>query len=566
MAKKTTEQMIEERVKELRGELGIKQGELDDLQQYYNDNVGKLEGGELENLGEKINNHKFLIRELTDKIDDAKKDKSELESEKAEANSYKWKEIEPLLLKAIDKYHISYNVEANKFVYCMDMSDDKGDIMNPTFRTFDGSRASGAISKMLGRYIFDANINIQKTFILKNKTHYQETASFLYAKWDDAKVYNKAKIISSFWLEPVFGEAYNPDFDLLMHCVGGGKQENIDHLEQWIAYKYMHPERVGNTPNLDIGGKPGGNGKGRYGELCRTIFTPNCVVPGAAKELNDGFNASWELATILLFDEPGEKELEAGKMKKATGGEEQRVERKGIDSYTADRNYSMLALSNNSHGVFKLSGTGTGGEDRRYSVMNTNIVMTDEIMKRENCTKEVAEIRADQLAQMIKDRKEVARWLGAMIQKHNILKMPILRALHGADYTQRFEDQKSTLDNIFDQLLPIFLKCEIISVKLIQDIVGILTESKTAPNAKTMKKHWKDYLSRNKIAVKEAPQQYIDVVMDTRGSTYVISSHQSYAFRIDSASGAVAKQFPWSDVADAVPSKDFKKEDMKFQL
>ena len=82
-----------------------------------------------------------------------------------------------------------------------------------------------------------------------------------------------------------------------------------------------------------------------------------------------------------------------------------------------------------------------------------------------------------------------------------------------------------------------------------------------------MKKHWKDYLSRNKIAVKEAAQQHIDVVMHgSGGSTHVLSSHQSYAFRIDSASGSFAKQFPWSDIADAVPSKDFKKEDMKFQL
>jgi hypothetical protein len=54
--------------------------------------------------------------------------------------------------------------------------------------------------------------------------------------------------------------------------------------------------------------------------------------------------------------------------------------------------------------------------------------------------------------------------------------------------------------------------------------------------------------------------------MYSNGNTHVLSSHQSYAFRIDSASGVSAKQFPWSDIADAVPSKDFKKEDMKFQL
>jgi len=567
MTRKTTQQQFDERLGEYRAQLGKEQDKIEELEQYYNKNVSILESNELEEIQTSITAQRYIVRQCQEKIDVLKNDKAEVAEAQEEHNSYKWKQIEPLLFQAIEKYHISYNVEANKFVYCMDMSDGKGDIMNPTFRTFDGSRISAVMSKMIGRYLFnDINIPIQKAFITKNKTHYQETASFLYTKWHMEKVYNKAKIISTFWLEPIFGQAYNPDFDLLMYCIGGGKQENIDHLEQWPVYKYMYPERVANTPNLDCGGKPGGNGKGRYGELGRTIFTPNCIVPAAAKELNDGFNASWELATILLFDEPSEKELPAGKMKQATGGEEQRVERKGVDAYTADRNYSMLALSNNSYGVFKLSGTGTGGEDRRFSVMNTNIVMIDEIMARENCSKDQAGVRANEIAQLVKNRTEVAKWMGAMILKHGIAQMPILKPLHGADYRQRFEDQKSTLDNIFDQLLPVFKQCEVISVKIIQDIVGILTESKTAPNAKTMKKNWKDYLSRNKIAVKEAPQQHIDVTMTALGTTHVVGTHQSYAFRIDSATGAVAKQFDWGLVADAVPSKDFKKEDMKFQL
>ena len=171
MARKSTQQQFEERLKELRGEFGTEQDKLEELERAYSRDVGMLEGQELEDFEAAINAQKYIVRQCQEKIDDVKKDKTELESEKTEANNYKWKEIEPLLLKAIDRYHISYNVEANKFVYCMDMSEDAGDIMNPTFRTFDGSRASGAVSKMLGRYIFDANINIQKTFILKNKFH-----------------------------------------------------------------------------------------------------------------------------------------------------------------------------------------------------------------------------------------------------------------------------------------------------------------------------------------------------------------------------------------------------------
>ena len=324
----------------------------------------------------------------------------------------------------------------------------------------------------------------------------------------------------------------------------------------------MFPERVANTPNLDIGGKPGGNGKGRYAELCRTIFTPNCIVPGAAKELNDGFNASWELATILLFDEPGEKELEAGKMKKATGGEEQRVERKGIDSYTADRNFNMLALSNNSNGVFKLHGTGTGGEDRRYSVVNTNIVMLDEIMKRDGTDDETAKIRTNIIAQKVKDRNKVALLLGGIIKEFNVHQMDILRPLHGQDYKQRFEDQKSSMDNIFDQLLPIFQSAGVISVKILQDIVSVVSDSKTKPSVITIKKRWKDYLDRNKIAYTEAKQQLIDVVING----HTINTHQSYAYRIDHASSVGARRFPWDKVSTAIPSKDLNKDDMLIQL
>ena len=555
--KKTTQQQLEDRLKELRADLGIKKGELDDLQQYYNDNVMNLEGGELENLSEQIDNHKYLIKQAQAKIDDIKKDKAELDSEKSEANSYKWKEVEPKILQVIEDNHISYNVETNKFIYCMDMGSPG--YVNPVFRTFDGARATSAFSKMIGQYLFDANINICKTFITKDKTHYQETASFNKQKWKSDKVYNKANIIRKFWLDPVFEESYNKDFDLLMYCVGGNKQENIDHLEQWIAYKYMYPERLANTPNCDLGGSPGGNGKTLFVELLKTIFTPNCVVPAVAKELMDGFNSSWELAVVLHFDEPEEKELPASKMKNATGGLEQRVERKGVDAYSSDRNYNIIATSNNQLGVFKLAGTGTAGEDRRYSVINTNIPLVDEIMRRENCGVDQAKIRASSILATIKDQTEVSKWLGAMIIKHNVNNMSILKPLHGQDYLQRFEDQKSNLDAIFDQLLPVFESNGVITIKIIQDVVTMLQDGKK-PNPKTIKKLWKDFLNRNKVQYTEKAQDRIDISW----TGHVMSTQQSHAFR--TAQKPNARAFAWSSISTAIPSKDLTKEDLLIQI
>jgi hypothetical protein len=555
MARKTDKQIADERLGELRVQLGKDQDKLEELERAYNKEVSVLEGQELEDFEAAINAQRYIVRQLNEKIEEIKNLKDEYTADQQEANSYKWKEVEPLLLQAIEDNHVSYNVLANKYIFCKDMGDNTRGVINPVFQSFEGTRATTAFSKMIDRYLFDANLNIQKLFITRNKTHYQETASFLTAKWTPANVYNKASVIRKFWLEPVFEQAYDPDLDMLIYCVAGGKQENIEHLEKWIAYKYFWPERSANTPNLDLGGSPGGNGKTILIEMMKTIFTPNCVVPAVAKELKDGFNASWELSVILHFDEPEEKELPASKMKNATGGVEQRVERKGVDAYSSDRNYSIVATSNNPLGVFKLAGSGSGGEDRRYSVMNTDKPILDEAMERYNVSKEEAQAIVSTLAsKKIRDREDIARWLGAQILKHNIPAIDMLPPLHGEDYKQRFEDQKSSWDTIFDQVLPAMQRCGVISVNILRDIITIMTEPKVAPTVPAIKKAFKAYLTRNRVVFEEVKQQRVDMAFGGQ----VINNHQSLVFRTEPG----ARQFDWDLVCITRPGFDTKREDM----
>ena len=555
MARKTDKQIADERLGELRVQLGKEQDKLEELERAYGKDVGMLEGQELEDVEAAINAQRYIVKQVNQKIEEIKNLKDEYDTDKADANNFKWKEIEPLLLKAIEDNHVSYNVLSNKFIFCKDMGDNTRGVINPVFQSFEGTRATTAFSKMIDKYLFDANLNIQRLVLTKNKTHYQETASFLSAKWTPANVYNKASVIRKFWLEPVFEQAYDPDLDMLIYCVAGGKQENIEHLEKWIAYKYFWPERSANTPNLDLGGSPGGNGKTILIEMMKTIFTPNCVVPAVAKELKDGFNASWELAVILHFDEPEEKELPASKMKNATGGVEQRVERKGVDAYSSDRNYSIVATSNNPLGVFKLAGSGTSGEDRRYSVMNTDKPLVDEAMNRYGIDEEAARALISTLAsKKIRDREDVARWLGAQILKHNIPVIDMLPPLHGEDYKQRFEDQKSSWDTIFDQVVPVMQRCGVISINILRDIIIAVTEPKVLPTAPGIKKAFKAYLTRNRITFEEAKQQRVDVAF---GGQF-ISTHQGFVFRTDPA----AKQFDWDLVCNTRPDSDAKKEDM----
>jgi phage/plasmid-associated DNA primase len=382
-----------------------------------------------------------------------------------------------------------------------EMTGERYTVMNPQFRQFEGNKIERVMSKLISKFLSDSSFRIIKWFMTNNKTHFQETASFLYAKWSSDKVYNKARVISYFWAEPDFINAqdYNKDVDTLLYSVSGGKQENIDHLEQWIAYKYLFPERVANTPNLDICGPLGANGKGRYLELCKTVFTYGCVTPATAKELSDGFNASWEMSTIIYFDEPTEKELPTNKVKNATGGEEQRIEKKGVDAYTADRNYNIMALSNNEEGVFRLAGNGMAGQDRRYSVVSTDIILIDEIIKRENCTFEEATVRVNQIAQLVKDRKEVRKWLAHVIMKHNVMDMKILHPLHGEDYHKRFEDQKDTVQQVFDALLPTILYCGVMTIDVLQQAVQELGNMKTIMTPQKIKQRFQKYLDQHKI-------------------------------------------------------------------
>jgi hypothetical protein len=499
-----------------------------EIQDYYKQLENDISQQQREEIEKLLNASEVNLSRIEDEIEITNGDVDELKEKEREASEYKWKDIVPLLEEAVKKHHMSYCVETNKFVYCMDMASKIKDdisgheyvVVNPQFRQFDAARLDKVISKLIGKFLTDANYKIIKWFMTTpNVTHFQATASFLYSKWNSDKVYNKANVIQEFWVQPdtVNYMSYNKDFDILMYCVGGGKQENIEHLEQWAVYKRWFPERVANTPNLDICGPLGANGKGRYLELCKTIFTYGCVSPGTAKELNDGFNASWEMSTLVYFDEPTDKELPTSKVKNATGGEEQRIEKKGVDAYTADRNYSILALSNNEKGVFHLSGGGMAGQDRRFSVISTDVVMIDEIIKRENCTFEQATIRVNNIAQLVKDRNEVAKWMGHVMIKHSIPLMKILPPLHGIDYHKRFEDQKDKTNLVFDKLLPIFKQNGCMPIVFIVQILDILLSTDNKPikhQSKSVSTKFKTYLQRNRIDFGHEEKQNIRIIYD----------------------------------------------------
>jgi hypothetical protein len=447
-----------------------------------------------------IKNAKQAIIELN-------KDKANLtNADKKDSLDVKIQKEQEIIKSLVEKYHIGYLIQENKFIYCKDMSEKGNDnICNPRFEMIDANKVGRMFNKFAGSLLTlgQAEMRNELTDYVQtlNRDFLITTCSFNKSKWDKVDIYNKASVITKFWVQPDFDGMQNYDkrFDFLFNCIGGGKQENINHLEQWIAFKYLNPDKVANTPNLDIGGNPGGNGKGRYAELMKTIFTNPCMQPAAYKELMDGFNANWEMAIVLHYDEPKENELPEGKLKNATGSEDLRIEKKGIDATVADRNYNILFTSNNQNGVVKLAGTGIGGEDRRYSVMTTNLVMIDEAMK-QGFAKDIMEAKVfvNSINTLIKNRSEVGKWLAHIIMKHDVASMDVLSPLHGQDYKARFGDQKSNKDLIFDFMISVLQKNSCLPWEVLKHTVITLTGFKNYKDA-SLKNDWKLYLEKNKI-------------------------------------------------------------------
>lgn len=441
---------------------------------------------------------KGQIAEISEAIESIQQelDKKELAEERLKKKN-NWKKESNNVDRVIAENYMGYIIPEDKFIYCRDYGAGQNNVQ---FKMFPATRIVRILNKMTGSTISGKDYQeIIDYFESKGRSFYDVTSSFNTNKWNESEVYNKMSVIRDHWLQPDYENCddYDTDIDLLIYSICGGKEENIEHLEKWVAFKYLNPGRNANIPNIDMGGNPGGNGKGTFITLLKTIFTPACVIQAHKEEL-EKFNANWEMAVILYYDEPEEKELAASKLKQATGTEDMRIEKKGIDATMADRNYNFIFMSNNEKGVVKLSGGSDGGEDRRYSVITTDMVLLDLVESVTDCQM-TARNRLDKIAQkVVKDRVSVSRWLAKIIQKHKAESITNLPALHGHDYLRRFDEQKDSITEAFDKILPVFLQNKCINWGILHEAVKTITENDSW-KAKNVAEKFQKYLTRNKI-------------------------------------------------------------------
>lgn len=400
----------------------------------------------------------------------------------------------------LKRVHIAYIATDDKYVVIKNYSKtDKR--VNIRENSLSASKMVGILNQLIGKpgYFnsFSGQFGADKlrtAFEHAGASFMIRTSSFDDPKWDENYVFNALQIQRTYWAPIDQGDDYDPAFDDLMHSLGGGKAENIAHLETWVPYKFLYPEKLVSTPNINLTGIPGGNGKGLFCKILSSVFTLLGVGWIKGKNLTGGFNANMEGKVINVFDDEKKDKFPNDELKQNTGNGNIVVEPKGVDSYTVDATANILVMDNT--GLIKLAGGSSGGEDRRWSIITTEIPLLDHLMQKYTLTADQAKKKAEDMAAVFEDRIACGKWLAAMIKKHSVDKLAVLRPLHGEDYQRRLIDQRDNWIEIFERILPIFVDQKILPFKFLKEIVEVETGEKIKKPA-TLSSKFDEFLSRN---------------------------------------------------------------------
>lgn len=246
------------------------------------------------------------------------------------------------------------------------------------------------------------------------------------------------------FLQPREGE-HHWVFDALMASLGGGKQENIEHIERVLISKWFNPSNY-TLPTI-VMNDPGGTGKSLFSEkLLPVIFGTALVAPNVSMdEVTGQFNGHLQGKAVWFINENRADKNDHDAVKRVLGSPTLRSERKGKDAKMADNTALVWVAGNFSGGAIKLSGSEV---DRRFSIFSSTNPLwtyTGEVL---GLGEEAAKAWMWDTGQhIISDKDEVARWIAHLLAKHGELKQ--VAPLHGQDYQEMLEAQMSVNNQVY---------------------------------------------------------------------------------------------------------------------
>lgn len=237
-------------------------------------------------------------------------------------------------------------------------------------------------------------------------------------------------------------------FDLLMTALSGGNQENIDHIEQVIGWKYLHPEDS-TLPCICIYGE-GGVGKNLLVDfILKQIFGDHDATTIKFSNITS-FNDALIGKTIVFIDEMSHDKADMEIMKGYVGNPTVAVSQKYVGHYTVDNTALYLTGSNGAEGAIKLA---KDESDRRWSIIRATTPLVRVIADAQNVSIEDATLILKEhiIPKVFRNRDCVAAWLGRITEKASQLEY-CPSALHGSDYKALLNTQQDYSEEICQEV------------------------------------------------------------------------------------------------------------------
>lgn len=313
--------------------------------------------------------------------------------------------------------------------------------------------------------------------------------------------YNQMADIQKYWLKPVFDATPHVAFRLLCLSIAGGDEDYADQLERLVAYRYVHPEDV-MIPNIDSCAT-GGTGRDTFFGIVRSIFTDECCATINEETISGTHNADLFGKMWVKVSEKDSRSIPIDKIKDLTGDKKYRHRAMGENAIDAVRLFCFMFFRNGYTTTAKLAGTGPSGEDRRfepviarYNLARHIALYTEQISdfnEEFSTEKETAAtyIIKQWQQEVYQNDEEIARWLGYIINKHDVANMRELLPLHGKYYKEMIVRQQKGIEVFMPKLTGLMDGSNVINIKTAHKLYEISENAKVTKDwFKNAAVHW----------------------------------------------------------------------------
>jgi hypothetical protein len=224
--------------------------------------------------------------------------------------------------------------------------------------------------------------------------------------------------------------------------LGGGKEENIEHLEKLILAKWQHPENY--LLPCVVFADGGGTGKSLLlAKLMPTIFGERNVAPNCSMEQAFGkFNASVAGRVVVFANEAPENKDDDKGILRVLHSPTIPIERKNRDVIDSVNTALYLMGTNPKSGGYAIR-LAYNDVDRRFSIMHGTQPLKWYVAEAYGLPHDDKDEAGDikmktELQHVLTDPIEVGRWLYCKQKQYG--DVAHLSALHGQDYQKQAKD------------------------------------------------------------------------------------------------------------------------------